>query len=345
MTKKKGDNQRKIFFIKTKIMKILIISLATFLLMLSACSTNTTEKHITPFIKNKKLTAEKYFIHEVTNPAFMMVKNKSLFVTNTRSDSLLYQYSIPDLNLLRICGVKGQAPGEFQLFPMFCRSQSDLMYIWGYTPFNIRSFAFGKEQQPALKENYHLKNYESFNQMHIIKDSILIYSAIPDEFAIKKINLRSQQEIGKVSIQPDDHQESYFYKNKGILSANDSFIVYAYSFKKQIDIYSVDKLELLLRLTDQNAPVNIQIGDFQNTTYYYMNIVAGNEYFYALCKGNNNDYYMEVFDYKGNSVVRYQFDIVPYLFDIDETNHCIYGFNNEHEDYFLKYSFTTSKYE
>lgn len=321
-------------------MKILHFSIILFLLIANiTCSTNTVEKPMESFLKNKKLTAEKYYMNEVIKPAFMMVKGKNLFITNTGNDSMLYQYSIPDFHLLQVCGVKGQAPDEFQLFPMFCRSQSDLMYIWGYTPFNIRSFAFGKKQQLELKDNYYLQNYESFNQMHVIKDSILIYSAIPDEFAIKKINMKTLKEIGKIHIQTDDHPETFFYKNRGILAANDSFIVYAYLFKKQIDIYSVDKLELLYKLFDNEAPINIQIGDFKNTTYYYTHLVAGKDYFYALCKGNKNDYHMEVFDYKGKSISKYQFDLSPFLFDIDEVNHCIYGYNNKYEDYFLKYNF------
>lgn len=71
-------------------------------------------------------------------------------------------------------------------------------------------------------------------------------------------------------------------------------------------------------------------------------MIAGQEYIYALCNDLKDGYALEVFDYEGRSVARYTFDIAPSLFDIDEKQGIIYGYNDELEDFFLTYPIHTS---
>ena len=79
------------------------------------------------------------------------------------------------------------------------------------------------------------------------------------------------------------------------------------------------------------------VGDF-NTPKYYYQIVAGEKFFYALCKKNKS---MEVYDYNGSFVNEFTFDITPSLFAVDEYNKTIYGFanDNKYEPYLLRFSF------
>lgn len=255
---------------------------------------------------------------------------------------MLYQYKIPELKCIDSTGTKGYVPDEFQLYPVFCNTQTDNLYIWGYTPFEIREFDINnfKLQQ---KRRLFLEEYESFNQMHIIKDSILIYSAIPDEFAIKKYDLINKKQLGKIKIKRDRHKETYFYKNRGWVAANDSCIIYAYVYKKQIDIYSVNKLNLKSKIVSNIPKNDIVIGDIENNVKHYINIVAGGKYFYALYMGfsrsNPKSYYtLEKYDYNGNPIAKYKLDIAPILFDIDEENNYMYGYNFQHEDFIIKYN-------
>ncbi|MBS6239569.1 MAG: hypothetical protein KH897_14675 [Bacteroides sp.] len=308
------------------------------LILLTACNRGDLSLKMEAFPLEKSLKGEAVLMQDIINPGFIMLKKKSLFVSSVNSDSMLYQYSIPDFTSLSKGGLKGQGENEFQLFPMFCRTMSDYVYIWGYNPLVIKSFILGDDQSLSFSHEYVLPFYESFNQMHIIKDSILVYSAIPGEFAVKKIDLKKKKELGKISIKKDEHMESFFYKNKGIIAVNDSFIVYGYTYKKQIDIYNVSDLKLKKRIIGGDLEPIIRIGDFDNNKNYYINLVAGEEFFYALCQGEERDCWLEKFDYEGHSVARYKFDIVPYMFDIDETNNCIYVFNYQYEDYFYKYS-------
>lgn len=73
---------------------------------------------------------------------------------------------------------------------------------------------------PTFIRDYRLPRYESFNQMHILHDSILVYSAIPGEFALKKISLNQGEETGRIGLETEEHGESFFYESRGILAAN-----------------------------------------------------------------------------------------------------------------------------
>lgn len=177
--------------------------------------------------------------------------------------------------------------------------------------------------------------------MHVVHDSILIYSAIPDEFSIKKYDLFNHREIDKIKIKTDDHKESFFYSDRGLVAANDSFIVYSYVFKKQIDIYNISDLKLKKRIIGKSQLEGIAVGDFENNIYQYISIIAKEKYFYALYQGNkaenNHDCIIEVYDYDGNPIIKYDFDIIPFLFEVDEKNRFIYGFNNNYENFLLIY--------
>lgn len=306
------------------------------LLVLEACTSFNAEMQFEPFDEKVLLEEDSLLCNEIISPDFLILKGPSLFVASCRSDSMLWQYALPDMTLLRGGGLKGHGEGEFNLFPMFCRSFSDKLYIWGYTPLTIKGFILGEEQKLQQIEQFTLPQYESFNQMHIVHDSLLIYSAIPSDYAIKKINLKSGKEEGRIDIGRDDHKETFFYKNRGLMAANNEFIVYAYCYKKQIDIYRFSDMRLYKRLVNRSVTPEIRIGDLEHTVQYYVNLVAGTNYIYALCKGKE-EYVLEVFDYEGKSVMQYSFVTIPFLFDVDEEMGCLYGYNSDAEEYFFRY--------
>lgn len=155
-------------------------------------------------------------------------------------------------------------------------------------------------------DEYQLAKYDEYNYMNIIKDSLFVYYN-SSELAIKKYDLRNKKELDKIELAKDGHKESYFYSNRGIIAANDSFVVYPYVYKKQIDIYSVDDFELVKRI--DNGKRYPKVNDIEKVTYHYMNIYAGKKYFYVIYAGhkvNDNflDRTMEVYDYKGNPVIK-----------------------------------------
>ncbi|MCD7938039.1 MAG: TolB-like 6-bladed beta-propeller domain-containing protein, partial [Tannerellaceae bacterium] len=251
-------------------------------------------------------------------------------------------YNLPDLTHYRSEGIKGQGSEDFQSFPMFCQtSAKNSLYIWGYTPLNIKKYIVSEYGDVNYEREFTLTLRESFNQMHIIRDSLLVYSAIPSEFSIKKYDLIQNEYIGEIQLKKDNHPESFFYSNRGVIAANDSLILYAYVYKKEIDIYDLETMKLKTKIVGDYKPQYIVVGDFEANIHHYIRIVAGKKYVYALHAETNNlnqdKTSLEVYDFHWNPVIRYTFDIVPYLFEIDEENGFIIGHNNEYEDYFLRY--------
>ncbi len=311
------------------------------LFLLCGCG-GTAGRHDSPFLpfgQEKALMAGKVFFGEIMAPDFLMLKRHSLWVVSSRSDTLIYRYALPDLNLSGCGGRRGQGSDEFTAFPMFCRSASDSLYVWGYTPFTIRCFDVSLPDSVRWSRDWELSAYESFNQMHILGDTALVYSDIPGDFALKKLDLRSGEELGRITFETETHPETYYYANRGLLAAGDSCLVYAYLFKKQIDLYDAKTLQLRKRLRDADAVPQIRVGDAENTLTCYVNVVAGRKAFYALCQDGQGGYALEVFDYEGKSLARYTFDgPAPLLFDVDEDAGVLYGYNPDTDDCFLKYN-------
>ena len=154
--------------------------------------------------------------------------------------------------------------------------------------------------------------------------------------------MKNQTELDKIKLEKDDGNESYFYSNRGIIAANDSFVVYPYIYKKQIDIYAVKDFKLVKRINDGKHYPEIIANDIEDITYHYLNVYAGKKYFYALYVGHKEDdnflgRTLEVYDYEGNPIIKYTFDIIPFYFVVDEENGYIYATNAHYEDYLLRY--------
>jgi hypothetical protein len=293
------------------------------------------------FSEIKRLVAEKIEVDSIFNPSFVNIKKNCLIFSAYNSPQMLYFYSLPNATFLYSLGQKGNGPNEFELFPVFCKSSSSDIYIWGYTPTKIKQFSIDEYGELLFKRDIDLAIYESFNQMHIIQDSLLIYSAIPSEFSIKKYNLNNNTIEGTIEIKKDNHSESFFYSNRGLVAANDSIIIYSYIYKNRIDLYRTTDLTLKKRIIGNRDNEKIVVGDFMNSKNYYISVLAGKKYFYVLYNGdraaNENDYTIEVYDYNGTPIIKYLFDISPFIFEVDEENGFIYGYNYNYEDYILRY--------
>jgi hypothetical protein len=318
---------------------ISVCFIAVLFIFIASCNNNSS-KIVFDYVENKSV--DTIPIQHIFIPTFMTLTQDLLTITSYGSGEMLHFYKTPALKYLYSTGRNGQGPHEFQAFPMIGQTTSaNKLYIWGYTPITIKEWIV-RNDSLVLNETYRLNHYENFNQLHVVQDSIFVYSAIPSDFSIKKYNLKANREIGKIALKMDEHQQPFYSSNYGLVAANDSFIVYAYYYKKQIDIYDVFSLKLKKRISgnyDYQTPI---VGDNDNNIQQYINVVAGQQYFYALYQGRSsknktiNSDVIEVFDYNGNPVAKYTFDICPQIFTIDETNHILYGYNFKFEDHLLK---------
>jgi hypothetical protein len=325
--------------IKAKFHLLLIILLAS---ITYSCQNDKGKK--TDFMIEKKLIGEKVPMKEVVSPEFM-TKTDDFLLISSSGDTMIFSYAIPSLEHKSHTGVQGGGPDDFSPFPMFCETnQNSNIYIWGYTPQTIRKFSINNEGQSVFEKEFLLKNNEEFNNMYIINDSLFLYYLM-EELCIKKYDLIGEHPIDEIRMEKENHRESYFYSNRGNFIANDSTIVFAYQFKKQIDIYDLHTLKLKTVITDNKKYPKPIVRDIKNTMHHYMNIVAGKDFFYAMYHGVNGNVgadtdVIEVYDYEGNAVKKYSFDSAdtfPYLFVVDESKGYIYGYNQRQEDYLLRF--------
>jgi len=322
-----------------------LIRLFLTILVLNSCS-NSDIKTI-KFREIKPLKVELVDLNEIMAPDFMTLKGSNLIISSSRSKpSMLFVYSTPALEFLSDFGIKGRGPGEIQLFPMFSESPgSEDLYVWGYSPVTIKKISISENGEIEYKEDITLKGYENFNNMTIIGDSVFVYYSI-DDLTVKKYNLINNNE-SSIILPKDNHRESFYYSNRGLIATSKSMLVYSYLFKKQIDIYDLSTLKLRTRIGDGVKYPKPTPGDLSSVAYLYIGLYAGEKYFYASCiyddgkrleEGVSRPRFLEVFDYDGNPIMKYSFDISPILFVVDEKNGKIYGFNEEYEDKLLRYN-------
>lgn len=300
------------------------------------------------FEKEFSIHAQKKQITQLISPGFISVKGNYFFITNlASSDSLIYCYETPNLIFSGGFGKKGKGPDEFVGFPMFCKSTNNYLYIRGYTPMSIKKITVDDLDSMTVINEFKLQKYENINQPSIFNDSIFIYNAFPNSLSIKKYDLKNNKLYGVIDFKIDRNEKDLFYaSNRGILSSNGSVIVYAYMFKKQIDIYDMNSLKLKLSIKDNNKKIKPQVpmsfNDDKNI-YHYQDIVTGENYFYALYQGTTNkkctlsSSVIEVYNYEGNPIAKLKFDIAPNPFVVDEKNNCIYGYLTQLEGVLLKY--------
>lgn len=295
------------------------------------------------FPVEKSLKAIKVPVNETFSADFITKKSDYLFIISAQSDTTIYMYSLPDLKFVRNFGLKGKGPGEFQL-PMFVESSGDDLILWGFSKLNlVRRFAIDSNARIVKREDYYLKKYETFNQMRLIRDSIFVYSLVPTNYVVREYDLKNRQDLGKIEFETDrDNDNPSLYSNRGVMTANDSSIVYTYNFKRQIDIYDSKTLALKKTLVG-DYKYQKPSEDFNANVKYYLDVVPGKKYFYALYRGDSERNAtermdaVEVFTYDGTPVVKYTFDIAPNLFYVDEANGVMYGYVYKYPDAIFKY--------
>jgi hypothetical protein len=319
--------------------------------VLLSCNNNKTM--MPEFTTTKILYAEYIRPEVVIAPTFFIIQGGYLCTYSLRKDTMIDLFTLPDLTHKNSIGIRGQGPGEFQSFPWPCKSNNDYIYIRGYTPQIIKQFLVDSTANFVETNEFKLDTYESFGPMHVVQDSLLIYPVMvsqpemKEQITVKKLDLNQGRETGIIVIPTTRTDNTSLDPNRpGGFDVNDSFIVCAYLFKKQIDIYSVHNMALIRRLEDRsNHPVQIR-ETFEENIPQYQGIYAGEKYFYALynnkgCKFNTvypGSQSIEVFDYDGNAIVEYTFDNLISLFAIDEVNNVLYAYDETKEDFILKYN-------
>ena len=310
--------------------------------LLVSCSEPRVDGMVFNDIKN--LYAEKILVDEIFVPSWVTKSGNNFIISSSRSDKTILIYDTPSLAFKHSTGTKGGGPDEIQTYPMFCHTVDDeYLYVRGFSHFSIRKIKIEPDGNFLFFDEYELDGKNNYNHMNIVKDSILIYYD-GEILSINKYDLKNGKNIKSIALEKEDHNESYYYSNRGVTAANESFLMFSYIFKKQIDIYDVEKFELIKTIDNGKKHQEIKVYD-KEITHHYLNTYAGKKYFYAMHAGHAfngqtigySGQSLEVYDYEGNPIIKYTFDIIPFQFVVDEDNGYIYAHNGNYEDYLLRY--------
>ena len=294
------------------------------------------------FPQEKRIQAVKCPVGDVMDPSYMIQKGDYLLVRSGQPKKQLFVFTVPDLRFVCATGNQGRGPEEFSTFPTLVESRTDTFYVFGYAHRHLKSLAVDSAARVHLTECYEIPLHEVFNHMHLIDDSVLLYETVMlPQYAVYKYDLKNRKSIDELKIERETPEsELTFDTSRGYMAANDSVMIYVYLYKNQIDIYDVKDFRLKRRIVGVYKP---QKPEFRNKELYYLGVIPGDKYFYALFKGErtekgeNRSNTIEVYDYDGNPVALYRFDIPPLYFYPDEKNNCIYATHPSCMDTLLRY--------
>lgn len=305
-------------------------------LLLMILGMSCVNKQDLAFPKEEHLQLSSVQIKDIIAPEFLTVAGNYLYVASSTSDDMLHAYRLNDLSHAWSGGKKGQGPEEFQSFPMFCESETDDLYIWGETAISVNQYQVGSDGSLQSKRKYTLPQYDSFNQLHVTKDSLLLYNAFPNQMAIKGLPLSPIQKEWEMII-GEDVKDQFLNEDRGYMAVNGTHLLYAYLFKNRIDIYDRKTKQLQARIEGEYNKQKPSRGS--ENKEYYIGIYAGKQYFYALGNDYQEQLFMlDIFSYEGKPLVRCYLDQSVHLFTIDEKGKQLLGFNFQDEDHFLRVS-------
>jgi hypothetical protein len=330
------------------VFRIRCIALYLLFLSLFSCQDNgkMLDKGIQFPITKTLYISEKYNLESdniLINPAFLELKNNFLVIASFYTDTAIFVYSTPNLKLVNSFGRRGNGPDDF-LFPSFCKTNTASLYLKGYSnPMSIKKVSVNNSGEFLQEDEYKLEDYTLYNDLHLFEDSILLYKDLETN-SLMKIELNGNKEISSLEFKYDENYPHPYSFNDGILASNGTFCVYVYTNKREIDIYDSD-LKLHKKLQWNYNKSGLIVDDSQNSISYYLNVYAGKNRFYALYTGSSYNqkkkapekgYFLDVFDYEGNPIIRYEFDKVVLTYVVDEENNLLYGFDHREDGYIYK---------
>lgn len=315
---------------------------------LLGCNSPSGKQKIT-FDQDVKLTAQVVPFEQIIAPNFLTCKQGMLVAISSRTDTVFHAYNTPTLDYRYGDSRRGRGPNEVPSYAMCCDSpNSNYLYVRGIGSLaSIRKVDLSAPDSMTFVAEYEIGKADEFNCAHFINDSLLVYLSI-DQMKIKKYDVINHRDLGEIEFEKEPHGESFFYSNRGLMACTDSLIIYAYIFKKQIDIYDLNTLELVDRLDDGEKYVAPSpASGFDQIAMQSLDLYAGKDYFYVLTGDPNSSVAfenskMEVYDYRGTPIVRYAFDLGLGLFAVDEEHGFIYGRNTQMEGCWLRYKLPVS---
>lgn len=318
--------------LKLKYLPHSILFTASFLLLL-ACSTESKDKLL--FERTIDVEANTVPLTEILSPDFLTIAGGYLYLSSSKTKEMLYAYRLPELSFAWSGGRKGQGSGEFQNFPMFCESDADALYVWGQNVLSIARYDVETDGSLRQTGTLRLPTYESFNQMHLIGDSLFVYNAFPDAMNIQYIDLTNGEKLEAIPT-GKPVKDTFLNPDRGWMATNGTTLLYAYLYKNQVDVYDFATRRLRTRLVGDYPHITPSRG--ADNREFYIGVYAGKHFFYALRRGEHNaESWLDIFTGDGTPYLRCRLARPIHLFTVDEAHNLLIGYNYEKEELLLTF--------
>lgn len=213
-------------------------------------------------------------------------------------------------------------------------------------------FRFKKIKQFKVENNgkwnfikEHILNEEKpYNQIYLIKDSIIFYNDYPPELEIKKINMihPSIYSTHKFPMN-QDFTNAFFMNNKGNIVASNNGVAYLYYYKDRIDFFDFD-LNLIQTSEAAGFKEHIDNKEIEKSILYHTSHYGGEKYLYTInmkssLKNAEKKYCnFEIFNWNGDAIRTYKLFPAINIFVVDEKFNKIYGYNYDLPNSFYVYN-------
>ena len=314
-----------------KLLKKLIFG--TMCIILFTCSEQEAITIFSSFPVEESLEYSVYDTYDIIDPVQIVVSNKYLFLAGMRSEPIFQQYELPDVKYIRSFGIRGRGPGEFIITPMMYISRNPEKFYFNSYGEQLSAYLILENGDLLPNQKYSTTKYMLYNQFHVINDSLLIFNLIP-QIGIQKVNLLKDKSSTEIEFTKNKgYSEDSFHPDFGTLSVNNRYIVYAYKYRKQIDIYDIYNLKIKIRLLAKGHREKITTSN-QSKGYYY-DVYATDNFIYVYYINPDSDdvknrYFIEIFDYSGSPIKRCNIGIsLSGSIAVSPDDSAIYGFSAE----------------
>ena len=325
---------------KSKI--LVIISFINFLLLVGCSKKDESTSKIFPI--ERHLDAQIVPFNYIIDRGDFIIIDDFIVFSSSKTDTLIHIFSLPNINHIESFGIVGQGPGEFQnsTSRTIIRSNYNMLCLSGFNSSGLLIKCFDIDKQSnkiSLVKDYPLDDITTWQKKnyHIINDSILFYyELLPYKLQLVSYNLQQKNASIKEMKVTETHELAWAYHNSGSLKVNSDAMVYMYLYQDRVMFMDHDFSEKSI-IIGGNKNYNIDIHDHDNIIYHYIGGRAGKTKFYLFYLGCSfSDYYkgkrkksIEVFDNKGNPLIKYYLNNHIYDFVVDEKRNKIYAFGED----------------
>ena len=333
--------------------------LCIIILLLSLCiSCNEKEStiRITSFPINESLKSDLIQVPPIIwAPTNMFITGNKLIVFQIKKDPVFDIFQLPECQYLFSGGAKGNGPPDF---PPDIYTKSFIMSPNGFQVFfqgdkSLRNVVV--EQDKLFRDNSNIDvdrldiNSYPVNGFLPINDSLFCYWSefgssteytMLNTYTNKHFSFSNYPDWNNANI--DKEKLPFLYIKNSIAKPDGERFMSFYAFIKHIRLFS-NKGELLKEISVDIEPFNTLIEDDfdKRQISYFAYPQATDKYIYAFCKNTNEktrkNTELQVWDWNGNPIAKYQLDKELTYFTISEDFKKIYAVNYENEDVIYTY--------